>query len=405
MQWYLSHAGNTVHLVAMFPERLALPEARAMLAETFRAVPGIERADLPAEDRTAPATAASADPARTSETVFEIREEALLSANPADYLAPAPELFDDPALPALRARLLSLAPGAEGDIASVLTVTVSHALIEGADLSAMMRGRHDRRSRRSALSRPFGRLGRLGITLGAPLLASLHWLLSLRERRKPSDFGFAVLELDAHALRDAARALQLRRRSLLFGCALHALTDGPEGRRLPMSYSHMPPGRVLLEDDSQLSVRINLLQPRWTPSPEAFARQIEDLVSRQNESEVLTQFLSNRVLGWHRRARRLFPRAYRGAFFGFAPYELVLSLVHPLRPGGAFAPFRNARLYGGSFTGTAPSCVILQANGRVSLCLWIETARMARLTTLRDTFAALGIEARLWTRSKPVKHP
>lgn len=405
MQWYLSHAGNTVHLVALFPHVLSEAEARAMLAETFRAVPGLDQADLPTEDRIAPTGFAEAGPDTAAEAVLTIREMTELPDNPAHYLAPEPGLFDDPALPALRACLYR--PGADapppiGAVASVLTIAVSHALVEGADLSASMRGRHDRRARRNAIARPFGPLARVGITLGAPVLAGIHWLLSRRERRRPADFGFAVVELDALALRAAARDLGLRRRSLLFGLVLHALTQGPQGRRLSMSYSHMPPGKVLLEDDSQLSVRVNFLQPRWQTRPQDLARHIEDLLARQNEDEVLTQFLNNRVLGWHRRARRWFPRAYKGAFFGFAPYELVLSLVHPLRPGGVFAPFRKARLIGGSFTGTAPSCIMVQANGRVSLCLWIEKTRMARLERLCASLRDLGIEARGWTPQGPL---
>lgn len=390
MQWYLSQAANTVHLVALFPERLEPEAARAMLAEAFRALPSLALADLPAQDRTAPVASGPQDPFSDAASVLETSEVSSLSANPAAHIEPVPFLFDNPALPALRARLLTLAPGAQGSTGSVLSIAVSHALVEGSDLSALIRGG---RSRRQGNTEPrLGVFSRLGLTLGGPMLAALHLFLARREKRHRDGFGFAVVELDAGDLRNTARRLGLRRRSLLFGCVLHALTDGPTGRRLGVSYSHMPPNRVTLEDDSQLAVRINFLSLRREPSPEAFARQIEQQLRLRDESEVLTQFLNNRVLGWHRRAIRLFPGLYRGAFFGFAPYDMVLSLVHPLRPARGFAAFRQARLFGGSMTGTAPSCIMMQANGRVGLCLWIEHERMARLGALCDAFLQLGID-------------
>ncbi|MCC5987676.1 MAG: hypothetical protein JJT95_08340 [Pararhodobacter sp.] len=400
MQWYLSQAGNTVHLVALFPERLEPDKARAMLSEAFRTLPSLALADLPGQDRIAPAASGPLDPPGAAAMVLETSEVSSLPDNPAAFLAPAPFLFDDPALPALRARLLTLAPGAEGSTGSVLSIAVSHALVEGADLSALMRGGRNRRQ--GAAEPRFGVFSRFGLALGAPVLAALHLFLARREKRRRDGFGFAVVELDAAALRHAARRLGLRRRSLLFSCVLHALTDGPAGRRLGVSYSHMPPNRVTLEDDSQLAVRVNFLSLRREATPEAFARQIEHQLRRRDESEVLTQFLNNRVLGWHRRAIRLFPSLYGGAFFGFAPYEMVLSLVHPLRPAGEFGAFGQARIIGGSMTGTAPSCIMVQANGRVGLCLWIEHDRMARLSALRDNLLELGIDCTAFTREGAV---
>lgn len=396
MQWYLSNARNTVHLLALFPDRLDKAQMLAMLARTLRALPALMQSDLPTQGAIRPSVIAAQDPEAVAEAVLTCHEMAEQGVDPSRYLEPAPELFDDPALPALRARLITLAPDEKGSIGSVLSIAVSHALIEGADLSTLMRDGRSR-SQRSVDPR-FGVFSRLGLALGSPMLATLQLFLSHREKRRRGSFGFAVVELDAAALRHAARRLGLRRRSLLFGSVLHALTDGPAGRRLGVSYSHLPPYRLTLEDDSQLSVRVNFLSLKREDTVEAFAGHIEEQLRRRDESAVLTQFLANRVLGWHRRAIRLFPGLYRGAFFGFAPYEMVLSLVHPLRPTGAFAAFRQARIIGGSMTGTAPSCIMMQANGRVGMCLWIEHDRMARLSTLRDNLLALGIDCTAFTR-------
>lgn len=390
MQWYLSHAGNTVHLVALFPDRLAPEAARALLAEAFRLLPSMAQADLPAQDRTAPASIGAHDNPRTVEAVLETAQADSLPDNPTAYFAPAPDLFDNPALPALRARLVSLAPGCRGDVGSVLCIAVSHALVEGADLSALMRG--SRRERPGTIASALGPLAKLGLALGAPVLMAVHLLMARREKRRREGFGFAVVELDASALRTAARGLGMRRRSLLFGYVLHALAAGPAGRRPSVSYSHMPPNLLQMEDDSRLSVRVNFLPLKHEATPQALARQIEQKLRRQNENTVLNQFLNNRILGWHRRVIRWFPGLYRGAIFGYAPYDMVLSLVHPLRPSNSFAAFGRARLFGGSMTGTAPSCIMVQANGRVALGMWIEHGRMARLAALCESFRALGIE-------------
>lgn len=392
MQWYLSHAGNTVQFVAFLERRMTRAEFATLVQDCLSHFPELalsedrrtERFFLPSQNT-------------DDEEFWYYQTVDSLGADPTCAFYSGHEVFDNPDLPAFRATCQVLSPDADGPVCTRLHLTASHSLVEGADLSAVLRGRKNRRGRQSVTRNGLPRATRFGLALVAPFLATIHVAMAKVEKRKPLDFGFVCAEMARTDLEAAAKRLNVSKRGLLFAMALFTLA-GPKPRRraLRFAYSKLPARRIQLEDDDYLSVRMQFLAFKGSAQFPSFAQLLDGQLAIQNETEVLTQFLANRVLKVQRRLMAVFPRLYRGAFFGFAPYDMVLSLIPPIAPTGPFAALSEARMFGGSYTGTVPGVIYLCDPQRVTWTCWLERAQADRLQELGHLSDSLDIRHTIW---------
>ena len=399
LQWYLSHAGNTVQMVAFLERQMTRADFVALVENCLSYLPELALGEDRSGERffLPPKTCGEGEIWRY-ETVDE------LSPDPTDAFSPATDLFDRNDLPAFRATCQVVSDASDGAPATRLHFTASHSLVEGADLAAVLRGRLNRRGRRSVTGNGLSRATRFGLAVAAPFLACIHVAMAKAERRKPTDFGFACVEMERADIEDAARTLNISKRGLLFALALFTLA-GPEPRRRAwrFAYSKLPARRILLEDDDYLSVRVQAMASKGSDSFADFARMLDRQLAIQNETEVLTHFLANRVLKVQRRVAAVFPGLYRGAFFGFSPYDMVLSLVPPIAPAGPFAVLAGARILGGSYTGTVPGVIYLCDAQRVSWTCWLERRQADRLQDLAQLADSLNIRHTIW--AQPLRQP
>lgn len=396
MQWYLSHAGNTVQLVAFLDRHMPKDEFASLVRDCMAHFPELALSEDRKAERFAPAPLDAGEG-----RVWQHRIVPALNPDPTQAFTPSDDLFDRADRPAFRATCETLAPELNGTPRTRLHLRASHSLVEGADLAEVLRGRVNRRGRRPIVRDGLSRATRLGLNLAAPLLAMIHVAMAKFERRKPSDFGFVNVEMERTDIAAAARRLGISKRALLFAMALFTLAGPrPRKRALRFSYSKLPAQRYHLEDDAYLSVRIQSMAFKGAEDFATFARMLDRELQRQNETEVLTQFLANRVLGVQRRVSAVFPGLYKGAFFGFSPYDMVLSLVPPLAPAGPFAAFQGARMFGGSYTGTVPSVIYLWDARRVSWTGWLERDQADRLGELARLADTLGVRHQIWSQGR-----
>lgn len=392
MQWYLSHAGNTVQLVAFLDRHMPQDEFATLVKGCMEHFPALALSEDRKAERFAPAP-----PDAGEGKVWQYQIVQALSPDPTLAFTPSSDLFDRADRPAFRATCETLAPECGGTPRTRLHLRASHSLIEGADLAAVLRGRVNRRERRPISRNGLSLATRFGLNLTAPVLAMIQMAMARYEKRKPSDFGFVNAEMERADIVAAAKRLGVSKRGLLFAMALFTLAGPrPRKRALRFSYSKLPAQRIHLEDDAYLSVRIQFMAFKGPEDFATFARLLDRQLKLQNESEVLTQFLANRVLSVQRRVSAVFPGLYKGAFFGFAPYDMVLSLVPPLAPAGPFAAFRGARMFGGSYTGTVPAVIYLWDARRVSWTCWLERDQDDRLGNLAQLADMLAIRHKIW---------
>jgi hypothetical protein len=99
----------------------------------------------------------------------------------------------------------------------------------------------------------------------------------------------------------------------------------------------------------------------------------------------------NTIFGMHRRIERLFPFLYGRRFFGFVPYDFVLSLVPPHLSGGMFGDLELNAVYCGSHTPGVNCCVIVPQADRVTLNVYGPEPLLDRAAGIAKLLAELEI--------------
>lgn len=389
IQWYLAHARNTVHCVARTPHAVTAEEFAGIVRKVAAAAPQLlwqERLD---PDRHVPA--APDDPG----TLAEHREVPDLDGALPALLGDLETDFPGRDGPAFRARCLT-APGPDAQgFRSALAFESTHAIMEGGDIADILRGRGTERAGRTEVPGHLPARTRAFVAAAAPVLAPLHLLASVLERKKSADFGFAVMRLDRAGLRAAAARHGVSQQALLFALTLWALGDRVQhGRRVLMAFTTLPARRVRIASDDYLNVHIH--EERLRHRGEGFddyLATVADAIAASKAMPLATNALFSRILDVHRWLRPRLPGLYRHGFFGYVPQDIILSLMPPLGAARGFPALEGAEISAGSMTGTGPSAVFATGPAAVTLTLWAEPAMRARMPALAALAGAEGIAA------------
>lgn len=390
MQWYLAQAQNRVHLACACPEDIAPEVFRDLVARVLAQAPQLGWAeDLAADglrDFAPVAVDTLAHYFRASRQGWCLRDFDALLAEP---LAPG--------APAFRARCMAATEPDARELRAWVLFEASHALTEGGDIGAILRGRGAGHDRRPIFDVPRRGWRRLALAVSLPALWALHLGASFTERRKAAHCRVLRVSLDLGSVALAARRLGVTQRALLFGLVIGGLFGGEARRRaLNIGYSSLPKARARLLDDTFLNVRMDEFRVKPTGTPETDVRAAAEAIARRGPMPLSVQAWHNALLGVHRRVQQLVPGLYRHGFFDYSPYDLVLSLVPQVRPGKAWGPLDGVTCFAGSNTGATPNCIYAVGARQITLSLWLPPALAARQGVLLQAAAMLGISAETW---------
>ena len=149
-------------------------------------------------------------------------------------------------------------------------------------------------------------------------------------------------------------------------------------------------------DDEFLDVRIDEIWVRHSPSFDGFAGAMAQALAKRGSNPMFVQTWQRRINQVHRVLHQRMPWIYPKRLFGYAPYDVVLSLLPPVRPGRAFPILEGAEVFTGSDTGTAESCIFAASADAVTVTLWSGADRAGHVDAILARAAALGIGARQW---------
>ena len=390
MQWYLAQAQNRVHLAAVCTEAVTSDEFGAIVMRVLAEAPQLGwRIDLQDDGfyNCAPVALSSvAHFALAPPAGWRMRDIDALLAEPLPESAPA-----------FRARCIS-APDAEpGKVRAWVLFEGSHALTEGGDIGAILRGRGAVHDSRPVVDVPVGGWRRTALAVALPLLWALHLGASFAVRRRAVGMRTLRLSLGRAEVAAAARGLQVSQRALLFGLVISALFGARGSKRARhIAYSSLPKARARLHDDTFLNVRMDEFKARLTGAPAADVQATAAAIFRRGPMPLGVQAWHNALLGLHRRLHKLFPGLYRHGFFDFSPYDMVLSLVPQVRPGTGWGPLAGATCFAGSNTGATPNCIYAVGERQITLSLWLPPDLAARQDALVQAAVDLGIAAEVW---------
>jgi len=397
MQWYLAHARNTVHYAAFSPYAMSKSDFRKFVGEFVSRAPQLMLGENLDDDCHHPIADARLD------DLCEYQNHEVLDVKLTDWLQPRPNTYAGTNKPAFRAWCVSSKkPDARG-MQSFIHMQSSHALMEGSDLSYILREKPVANHAKPTVDVELNFRSRISMALLAPILAITHLVMSKFEKKRVGDFRFHSLAANSRSLARCARRMKISRRALLFALVLFAVIrgEGPVKRQL-FGYSTLPHTKIRLEDDAYLNLRMQLLPFRGPKNFEAFAQALHEALGKQNESEIFTQFLYNRILAIQRRVHQLIPWLYKGSFFGFAPYDIVLSLLPPVRPAKAFSAISDTPVFGGSFTGTVANCIYLAGRRETTLNFWVNEPLLSNMPTLSSLMDECGIEYVEWMKPSAI---
>lgn len=390
-QYYLAHAKNSVHLVLACPQEVSEPAFRAFVARLIEDAPQLGWRESLID------SAHVTDAPVLLDEIIDYARHPLQQTGFAEIDRVLSEPLTDTGRPAFRA-FCRTAPRADWrGVRSWIALQTTHALMEGGDVTSILRGRGSVHLERPLVDANLSAAIRLGLPLMMPFLWLFHVLASRSVRLRPQQCSFERVALDRKSLTRAARRLGVGQRALLFGLVTHALLYDPERKRpLSLAYSILPRERVRLYDDEFLNVRIDEFRLRAEDDLEAHIKAMAQALIERGPSPMFSQAWQRRLTGVHKHVHRAWPWLYPKTFFDYTPYDLVLSMLEPVRPE-RYEPFLGgAHAFAGSNTGASPACIFVPARHEFTLNFWAAPETRERLPRLLEAAGALDIGVEYW---------
>ena len=386
-QWYLTGARNTVYFTAFTPTLLTRSSFRWMVEDVIGLAPQL---NLRNDDRRqAHIDARPFD----LEEIISFTELDSFAGFPDSVLSPNQDLFLDPRLPSFRAACFSLRNGANADgNRSFVLYRASHALMEGIDTAQVLRGRPSKHETHPArqVARPLGRLATAIVaTLAMPTnfaITAFHW-------RNNNDCSLRTIALSRRDLKRVATELGVQQRTVIFALVMNGFYHANKRRSLRprfIGYSNLSPRRFDGDDDF-VRLRMQVTTMRQRSSFAEYAEALDLKLAGAGRESLGLQMHYNAIFGFHRRLAKITPALYGKRFFGFAPYDFLLSLVPPHTPSGVFAGLALNDIYCGTHMAGVNCCVIVPQPDRISLNIYSPTRFVDRISDIESLLAAVGI--------------
>jgi hypothetical protein len=393
-QWYFSNSRNTVFFGAFTREPISEAAFRGAVRAALVLAPQLnwrqdDRGQRHVDTRPFPV-----------EAITAFQEVDSFDEFPDKVLSPRADLFDDPALPCFRAACFVLKRGSHDGRRSFVLFHCSHALMEGADSSALVRGLssvHELGPKKDSI----GSVGRLATALAAAILAPANLVMARFHKGHLARSGFETMTIDRDRLKLAASRYGVQQRSVLFAAVLyglfyHGAPTGSVGKAKLIGYTKLS-GQRFAGDDDFMKLRVHMARVKSAMTFADYVKGLDGQLEKENRNAIGMQLLYNSVLGVHRVLQRIVPAAYDRKFFSFVPYDFVFSLVPPHLETGRFAGLHFDEIFCGTYTPGANAVVMVPYRDGLSFTFWVDDTMRARLGNVAALLGEIGVPARKWS--------
>lgn len=392
MRWKFAFSSLTVHFVAACRRPVSREAFLALVGNFVRLAPRL-RLSVSGDrngHRDPGCISIDADGRASGfDQVCEYSEVPEFRPGLAGHLESMPDIYEDASLPGFRARGETCeSPDASGTH-SLLSMTLAHTLFDGADLARTLSGQPaaNRGEDDVAGAQPMSFARNAALWLAAVPMALGYLLIASRETRSTGNFRFAALSIDTPAVEAAARRHHVGAPALLLALVMRGVLLGPKGEGSAKAiYMRIPRQRFRGQEDRFLHARTELLKFGGTSDLARFIASVAGLLRRRGFGATSMPFLTSRMLAVIRKLHQVAPWLVPRPFKGYAPADIIFSYVPPLDPSGPFSEFSDAVMFGGTCTGTTPSCIVMPGPRATTLTFWIEKEqldeRLERLTRL-----------------------
>lgn len=376
-QWYFTAGRNSVYFAAFSPERLSSDAFREFVGHLLELAPQL---NLASDDRRQ--VHFDLSPVNPDD-VGTYREVESFDRFPDKVLGPNTDIFEDPALPAFRAECYVLKEGerADGNRSFVL-MRAPHALMEGVDTSHLMRGLPT--AHPEPAKPPRAPLRRVAATALGIAYVPLNYIVTALLDRTSVDWAIGTLTLDRREIKRAAAKFGVQQRSLIFALVMCGYYDAAKtgAKRRTIGYTNLP-SRRNEGDDAYVRLQMRTTRMRHGPDFGDYVRQLDRQLAADRGGSSWIQMQNDAFFAIHRRIARVLPFLYRRRFFGYVPYDFLLSLLPPhLSGSGLFEHFKFNDVYCGSHTPGVNCCVIVPQKDRFSLNIYCPARDLDRISDI-----------------------
>ncbi len=382
-QWYLTAGRNSVYFAAFSPERISPEAFRVFVGQLLELAPQL---NLASDDRRQVHIDLSpVDP----NDVGGYREIDSFDGFPDAVIGPNTDVFDEPGRPAFRAECYVLRDGARADgNRSFVLMRASHALMEGVDTSRLMRGLPTGHPEPTpTIKAPLRRVAAIAIGI---VSIPLNYVATALLDRTNKPWAVGTLTLDRASVKRAAAKFGVQQRSLIFALMMRGFY-GPttkEANKHTIGYTNLPTRRNE-GDDAYVRLQMRTTRMQVDGDFEAYVQQLDRQLGADRGGSSWAQIQNDVFFSIHRRIARVLPFLYRRRFFGFVPYDFLLSLVPPhLSGSGLFENFRFNDVYCGSHTPGVNCCVIVPQKDRFSLNIYCPVRDLERISDIEALASA-----------------
>lgn len=396
IQWYMTHSRFQVHLIARLPRAVSREEFDDLVQATLQAAPQLlhhedvetqthHRAPVFGSIRGLPLMADLHEAG-----VISHREVGELPGDIAHLHARTGAPFEM-GLPAFRATCVS-APGK----GAAIIFESSHGLMEGSDITQTLRGRSAAHEGRPAPTGGPSLTERISTNLLAPLVVFAHVTMSAFDRNRHEKLSFTAFSVDFRDIVQAARRHGISRRAFLFASVLYPLALARTGSvsKLFFCYSTLTRRPLRIAGDEYLNVRMDEMRFKGAQGFAAYAKALEAGLAERRGEAMFTQYMYDRALAFGRALHGVLPTGLPKSYFGFAPQDIVLSLLPPMRPKGGFSLLDEATLYAGSESGRVGNCIFVPGRKEVTYNFNTNERVRACLPAIRSLLAEEGVAVR-----------
>lgn len=393
MQWKFALSSLTVHFVAACKRPISREDFLTLVGNFVRLAPRLRFSVVTDRNGHRDPGCISIDAdgmASGFDQVCQYSEVSEFEPGLVGHLERMPDVYENAGLPGFRARGETCKRPDSRGTHSLLSMTLAHTLFDGADLARTLSGQPAINPGEDDVTdaQPMSFARNAALWLAAVPMALGYLLIASRETRSARDFRFATLSIDTHAVKTAAHRHNVGAPALLLALVLRGLLLGANGEGSAKAiYMRIPRQRFRGQEDRFLHARTELLKFSGTSDLASFISSVAGLLRRRGFGATAMPFLTSRMLAVIRKLHRIGPWLIPRAFKGYAPADIIFSYVPPLSPSGPFSEFSDAVMFGGTCTGTTPSCIVMPGPQATTITFWIEKERLdERLERLARLF-------------------
>lgn len=404
MQWQFAISSLTVHFVAACRRPISREAFLTLVGDFVRLAPNLRLSVNGDRNGHSDPGCISVDAGGSVsgfQQVCRYSEVAEFRPGLAGHLESTPDVYDNSGLPAFRARGETRKKPDSHGTHSLVSMALAHTLFDGADLARTLSGLP---AANSGLDDATGTermsvIRRLAFWLAAAPMTAAYLFMASREKRSIKDFRFAAISIDPHALDAAAGRHGVGTNALLMALVLRGVMLDRDGKgNVQAIYMRIPRQRFQGQEDRFLHARAELRKFRGKPALPAFIASVAEHLRSQSLGTTTMPFLTSRMLAFARKLQQNIPWLVPEKLKGYAPADIIFSVVPPLDPSGPFSEFSDAVMFGGTCSGTTPSCIVMPGPRATTLTFWIEKERLdERLERLTRLFEHEGMPVTRWS--------